>query len=226
MRFTLIFLLLISMPIQAQQLDWSKLQNLNIRNIGPANMSGRITAIAAATQNPKLMYVGAASGGVWQSENGGSAWKPVFDNEPTQNIGAIAIQQDNPQVIWVGTGEGNPRNSVNLGMGIFKSEDGGATWKHLGLEATKSIHRILIDPTNPAVVYVGAMGDPFTPTDARGLYKTEDGGQTWTNILYSNTTSGIGDMVMDPVNPQKILAALYDHRRTPYSFVSGGPGSG
>lgn len=221
-------LLLVFLPVlgMAQTPEFSLPENLKIRNIGPANMSGRITAIAASTQNPKLMYVGAASGGVWKSENGGTAWKPVFDNEPTQNIGALAIQQDNPQVVWVGTGEGNPRNSVNLGMGIFKSVDGGATWKHLGLEATKSIHRILIDPTNPAVVYAGALGDPFTPTKARGLYKTKDGGQTWTNILYSNTTSGIGDLVMDSTNPQKILAALYDHRRTPYSFVSGGPGSG
>lgn len=226
MRFTLLFLLLISMPIQAQDLDFDKLTALKVRSIGPANMSGRITTIAASIQNPKLIYVGAASGGVWKSENGGTAWKPVFDNEPTQNIGAIAIKQDNPQVVWVGTGEGNPRNSVNLGMGIFKSDDGGTTWKHLGLEASKSIHRILIDPRHPNVVYAGAMGDPFTPTEARGLFKTEDGGLTWTKILFSNTTSGIADLIMDPSNPDRIFAALYDHRRTPYSFVSGGPGSG
>ena len=149
-------------------------------------MSGRITAIDAMNSNPKIIYVGAASGGVWKSENGGSAWTPVFDQQPTQNIGALAIQQDDPRVIWVGTGEGNPRNSMNLGMGMFKSTDAGKTWKHMGLEATKTIHRIIIDPTDPNTVFAGAMGDPFSPNEHRGLYKTTDGGQHWEKILYSN----------------------------------------
>lgn len=216
-----IFFLSWSQPLQMDQL-----QSLKIRNVGPANMSGRITAIDAVQSNPKIIFVGAASGGVWKSENGGTAWQPVFDEQPTQNIGAIAIQQDNPNVVWVGTGEGNPRNSMNLGMGIFKSLDGGKTWSHLGLEATKTIHRILIDPTNPQVVYVGAMGDPFTPNADRGLYKTTDGGKTWKKILFSNNESGIADLVMDPTNPNKLFAALYQHRRTPYYFTSGGAGSG
>lgn len=223
----LILLLLFCTSLaEAQQLDLSHFKNLNIRNVGPANMSGRITAIDVVESNPKLMYVGAASGGVWKSENGGSAWEPVFDEQPTQNIGALAIQQNNPSVVWVGTGEGNPRNSMNLGMGVFKSLDGGRTWKHLGLEATKTIHRILIDPMNPEVVYVGAMGDPWTPGADRGLYKTMDGGLNWEKILYTNEQSGIADLVMDPNNPNKLLAAVYEHRRTPYSFTSGGPGSG
>lgn len=224
-RLILFFLLCTSL-IEAQQLDLSHFQNLNIRNVGPANMSGRITAIDVVESNPKIMYVGAASGGVWKSENGGSAWQPVFDDQPTQNIGALAIQQNNPSVVWVGTGEGNPRNSMNLGMGIFKSLDGGRTWKHMGLAATKTIHRILIDPMNPEVVYVGAMGDPWTPGADRGLYKTTDGGLNWEKVLYTNEQSGIADLVMDPSNPNKILAAVYEHRRTPYSFTSGGPGSG
>ncbi|MFK7847210.1 MAG: WD40/YVTN/BNR-like repeat-containing protein [Rhodothermales bacterium] len=194
--------------------------------MGPANMSGRITAIDALDANPKIIYVGAASGGVWKSENGGSAWTPVFDEQPTQNIGALAIQQDDPNVIWVGTGEGNPRNSMNLGMGIFKSTDAGATWQHLGLEATKTIHRILIDPNDPNTVYVGAMGDPFSPNEDRGLYKTTDGGIHWEKILFSNTKSGIADLVMDPVNSKKLFAALYEHERSPYYFTSGGKGSG
>jgi len=202
------------------------LKNLNIRNVGPANMSGRITAIDVLNSNPKIIYVGAASGGVWKSENGGSAWEPVFDEQPTQNIGALAIQQDNPDVIWVGTGEGNPRNSMNLGMGIFKSIDGGETWQHLGLEATKTIHRIIIDPKDSNTVYVGAAGDPFTPNEHRGLYKTVDGGQNWEKILFSSDQSGIGDLVMDPSNPSKLFAALYEHRRTPYYFTSGGASSG
>lgn len=210
----------------AQQIDFSNLTNLNIRNVGPANMSGRITSIDVVTENPNIIFVGAASGGVWKSENGGSAWKPVFDDQPTQNIGSVAIQQSNPEVIWVGTGEGNPRNSMNLGMGVFKSVDSGLTWKHMGLEATKTIHRISIDPFNTDIVYVGAMGDPFTANEHRGLYKTTDGGMHWEKILFSNTTSGIADFVIDPTNPKKLFAALYDHKRTPYYFTSGGEGSG
>ncbi|MCF8406363.1 MAG: hypothetical protein K9G06_00680 [Chitinophagaceae bacterium] len=189
-------------------------------------MSGRITCIDALKSNPKIIYVGAASGGVWKSENGGSSWKPIFDEQPTQNIGAISIQQSNPKVIWVGTGEGNPRNSINLGMGIFKSEDSGRTWKHMGLAATKTIHRIIIDPRNPNIIYVGAMGDPFTADSNRGLYKTTDGGQHWKQILFSNTASGVADLVMHESNPDKLIVALYEHHRTPYYFVSGGKGSG
>jgi len=219
-------ILLVAMPLKAQTLNFNTLENLTIRNVGPANMSGRITAIDVVTDNPKLMYVGAASGGVWKSENGGSAWEAVFDDQPTQNIGALAIQQSNPDVVWVGTGEGNPRNSMNLGMGIFKSMDGGKTWRYMGLEDTKTIHRILIDPRDENVIYVGALGDPFTENEHRGLYKSLDGGETWTKILYSNTASGVADLVIDPSNPNKLFAALYQHQRTPYSFVSGGPGSG
>jgi len=224
-RFLLLFVLFAT-TIIAQPLDLVDFKNLNIRNVGPANMSGRITTIDVVASNPKIMYVGAASGGVWKSENGGSAWQPVFDDQPTQNIGALAIQQDNPNVVWVGTGEGNPRNSMNLGMGIFKSLDGGRTWTHLGLEATKTIHRIIIHPKNPDIVYVGAMGDPFKPNEHRGLYKTTDGGQSWEKILFTNNQSGVADLVMDSTNPNKLIAALYEHRRTPYYFTSGGAGSG
>ena len=226
MRFILYFLLFANFTLSAQVLDFNKLSSLKIRNVGPANMSGRITCIDALKSNPKLIYVGAASGGVWKSENGGSSWKPIFDEQSTQKIGAIAIQQSDPKVIWVGTGEGNPRNSMNLGMGIFKSEDSGRTWKHMGLAATKTIHRIIIDPRNPNTIYVGAMGDPFKPDSSRGLYKTTDGGLHWKQILFSNTSSGVADLVMHESNPEKLIVALYEHHRTPYYFVSGGKGSG
>ena len=189
MRLPFYIILWITLPMSAQTLDFDSLENLKIRNIGPANMSGRITTIDVLTSNPKIMYVGAASGGVWKSKNGGSAWNPIFDNQPTQNIGAIAIQQTNPEVVWVGTGEGNPRNSMNLGMGIFKSEDGGNSWKHMGLEETKTIHRIIIDPSDANIIYVGAMGDPFTENEHRGLYKSVDGGKNWKRILFSNNSS-------------------------------------
>ncbi|MDB4292176.1 hypothetical protein N9954_02125 [Maribacter sp.] len=212
--------------LNAQSVRLSNLEKLNIRNVGPANMSGRITSIAVFESNPKIMFVGAASGGVWKSENGGSAWTPIFDEQPTQNIGAVAVQQDNPNVIWAGTGEGNPRNSMNLGMGIFKSSDGGNTWLQLGLKATKTIHRILIDPEDPNTVYVGAMGDPFSPNEDRGLYKTTDGGEHWQKILFTNDRSGVADLIMHPKNPKLLFAAMYEHRRTPYYFTSGGQGSG
>ena len=217
-------LIIVNLPAQTNHLD--QLKNLKVRSIGPANMSGRITTIDVVNENQKIMYVGAASGGVWKSENGGTRWDPVFDDQVTQNIGALAIQQDNPEVVWVGTGEGNPRNSMNLGMGLFKTKDGGKSWDLMGLEKTKTIHRIIVHPKDGNVVFVGAMGDPFTPGPDRGLYRTKDGGRSWDKILYTNDQSGVADMVMDPYNPDKMLVALYDHRRTPFSFVSGGKGSG
>jgi photosystem II stability/assembly factor-like uncharacterized protein len=129
-------------------------------------------------------------------------------------------------VIWVGTGEGNPRNSLNIGEGIYKSLDGGKTWKRMGLEKTRNIHRVVIDPTNPDVVYAGAIGNPYAEHPERGVYKTTDGGLTWNRILYTNESSGAADLVMDPSNPNKLIAAMWQHRRWPHTFKSGGPGSG
>ena len=212
--------------LHAQKLKTDLFKNMKARAIGPAAMSGRITAIDAVVSNPDIIYAGAASGGVWKTENGGTTWSPIFDENPVINIGAIAIQQSNPSVVWVGTGEGNPRNSVNLGAGIYKSLDGGRTWKTMGLEKTKNIHRIIIDPTNPNVVYVGVIGNPFADHAERGVFKTIDGGQTWQKILFTNERSGVGDMVMDPSNPNKLLVGMWEHHRTPYDFKSGGKGSG
>jgi photosystem II stability/assembly factor-like uncharacterized protein len=189
-------------------------------------MSGRITAIDAVVDDPNIIYLGAASGGVWKTVNGGGAWEPVFDDQPILNIGAIAIQQNNPSVVWVGTGEGNPRNSINLGEGIYKTLDGGKTWKRMGLEKTRNIHRVLVDPLNPQTVYAGAIGNPYAEHPERGVFKTVDGGETWNRILHTNDTSGVADMIMDPSNPNKLFAAMWQHRRTPWSMHSGGPGSG
>jgi photosystem II stability/assembly factor-like uncharacterized protein len=213
--------------MQAQTLDIARdFQNLKARSIGPAGMSGRVTTIDAVHENPDIIYVGAASGGVWKTTSGGASWSPVFDEQPTQNIGAIAIQQSNPNIVWVGTGEGNPRNSVNIGEGIYKTLDGGKSWQLMGLEKTRNIHRILIDPQNPNTVYVGAIGNPYGIHAERGVFKTTDGGQTWKQILKTNDTSGVADMVMDPANPNKLLVCMWQHIRTPWSFSSGGPGSG
>ena len=142
------------------------------------------------------------------------------------NIGSIAIQQNNPSVVWVGTGEGNPRNSINLGEGIYKTLDGGKTWKSMGLEKTRNIHRILVDPLQPQTVYVGAIGNPYADHPESGVFKTTDGGDTWNKILHTNDTCGVADMIMDPSNPNKLFAAMWQHRRTPWSLSSGGPGSG
>lgn len=210
----------------AQKLKTDLFKNMKARAIGPAAMSGRITAIDAVVSNPDIIYAGAASGGVWKTENGGTTWTSIFDENPILNIGAIAIQQSNPSVVWVGTGEGNPRNSVNLGAGIFKSLDGGRSWKSMGLEKTKNIHRIIIDPTNPNIVYAGVIGNPFADHPERGVFKTIDGGQTWEKILYTNERSGVGDMVMDPSNPNKLLVGMWEHHRNTYDFKSGGKGSG
>ncbi len=211
----------------AQPLSLEKdFKNLKARSIGPAGMSGRVTTIDAVHANPDIIYIGAASGGVWKTTSGGAAWEPIFDDQPIQNIGAIAIQQSNPSVVWVGTGEGNPRNSINLGGGIFKTLDGGKTWKSMGLEKTVCIHRILIHPNNPDVVYVGAIGNPFASHAERGVFKTTDGGKTWNKILYTNDSTGVGDMVMDPSNPNKLMVNMWNHRRTPWSFTSQGTGGG
>ena len=217
---------LISIIGYSQELSMDLIKNMIPRNIGPGGMSGRVTAIDVVISNPDIIYAGTASGGLWKSISGGITWDPIFDNEVTASIGAVAIQQSNPDVIWVGTGEGNPRNSLNGGYGIFKSLDGGKTWTSMGLEQTRHIHRVIIDPTNPNVVYVGAIGSPWGEHTERGVYKTTDGGETWNKILYANTKTGVADLVMDPKNPNKLMAALWEHKRDPWFFNSGGEGSG
>jgi photosystem II stability/assembly factor-like uncharacterized protein len=223
----LLFSVMSLFVVHAQQVDLAKqFKNLKPRNIGPAGMSGRVTAIDAVWTNPNIIYLGTASGGVWKTENGGGSWKSIFDEQPILNIGALAITQSNPNIIWAGTGEGNPRNSVSLGEGMYKSIDGGKTWKCVGLQKTRNIHRIIIDPNNPEVVYAGVMGNPFAEHAERGVYKTTDGGETWKLILHTNDTSGVGDMVMDPSNPNKLFVNMYQHKRTPWSLKGGGSGSG
>ena len=217
---------MLSLSLHAQQFTMDLVQDMKPRNIGPAGMSGRVTAIDVQLSNPDVMYVGTASGGLWKSTSGGIKWDPIFDKESTGSIGAVAIQQSNPSVIWVGTGEGNPRNSLNGGYGVYKSLDGGKTWKAMGLEKTRHIHRILIDPSDPNTVYVGAIGSPWGVHPERGVFKTTDGGVSWSKVLFVNNKTGVADMVMDPSNPNKIIAAMWEHKRDPWFFKSGGEGSG
>ena len=223
---TLLFSLILSISLSAQQLDLSKLSGLKFRNIGPAGMSGRVTAIDVNQKDPRIMFVGTASGGVWRSTDRGISWKPVFDKQKVMSIGSIAIDQHNPDIIWVGTGEGDPRNSINSGYGLYRSLDGGDTWQLMGLEKTRNIYRIIVNPYNSNIVYVGAIGSPWGASSHRGLYRTEDGGKTWKKILYVNDLTGVADMVMDPSNPDKIFVAMWQYRRWPWFFKSGGPGSG
>ncbi|WP_235689715.1 WD40/YVTN/BNR-like repeat-containing protein [Fulvivirga lutea] len=209
-----------------QKLDMEFMNDLKPRSIGPAGMSGRVTAIDAVHSNKDIIYAGTASGGLWKSVNGGINWDPVFDDEKVMSIGAVAIQQNNPNVVWAGTGEGNPRNSLNGGFGLYKSLDGGKSWKLMGLEKTRNIYRIKIDPLNPNTVYVGAIGSPWGEHPERGVYKTTDGGKTWDKILFVDNKTGCAELVMDPTNPNKLIASMWEHRRKPWTFSSGGPGSG
>ncbi|WP_375240924.1 WD40/YVTN/BNR-like repeat-containing protein [Polaribacter sp.] len=223
--FTLVFLCATSL-LFSQEFSMDLVKNMKPRNIGPGGMSGRVTSIDVVTANPEIIYAGTASGGIWKSTSGGVKWEPIFEKELTASIGAVAIQQSNPSVVWAGTGEGNPRNSLNGGFGIYKTLDAGKTWKSMGLEKTRHIHRVVIDPTNPDVVYAAAIGSPWGEHKERGVYKTTDGGKTWKQILFTNEKSGAADLIMDPNNPNKIIAAMWEHKRDPWFFKSGGEGSG
>jgi photosystem II stability/assembly factor-like uncharacterized protein len=224
----LLFLLMTPLSIFtifSQKIDLEQWKAIKTRSIGPGAMSGRVTAIDVDLKNDWI-YVGAASGGVWRSKNGGTTFDPLFDKESTQCIGAISINQNNTSEIWVGTGEGNPRNSQNFGEGIFKSNDGGKSWKNMGLKNTKAIHRIIIHRDNPDVVYAGVLGSSNGASDERGVYKTTDGGKNWKKVLYVNDQTGVADMVVDPSNPNKIMVAMWEFGRKPWTFSSGGKGSG
>jgi len=208
------------------QVDPGLFRNLEARSIGPTGMSGRVGAIDAVDADPDVLYVGAATGGLWKSVDGGVTWKPLTDSLPAASVGAIAIYQPNPDVVWIGTGERNRRNSAGVGTGVYKSLDAGKTWTGMGLENTGAIDAVLMDPRDANVVYVGALGNTWKDSEDRGVYKSTDGGKTWRKILYVNPRTGAGDMVMDPSNPDHLIVGMWEHRRWPWFFKSGGPGSG
>lgn len=226
-KWILLFeVLMLAALINAQEVDISQFNAIKTYAIGPAGMSGRVTCIDVVNNRPNEIYIGTASGGVWKSTNAGLSWLPLFDKQPIQSIGSIAIQQSNPDVIWAGTGEGNPRNSHSSGAGIYKSIDGGRTWELKGLENTKTIHRVIIDRDNPDIIYVGALGSPWGPNEDRGVYKSINGGESWKRVLYINNLTGCADLVVDPSNPNKLIASMWEHKREPWFFNSGGEGSG
>jgi photosystem II stability/assembly factor-like uncharacterized protein len=207
-------------------LDSGVISGLGARNIGSAAMSGRISAVAARNQGGKtLVYVGAASGGVWKSQDGGTTFKPVFDKQPVQSIGAIALDPSNPQTVWVGSGESWTRNSVSVGDGIYKSTDGGESWTHMGLPNSERITRIVVHPKDGNIVYLCAPGKLWSDSPDRGLYKTTDGGKSWDLILTGpNLSTGCSGLSMDAKNPEVLLAGLWDFRRKGWTFRSGGEG--
>ena len=202
------------------------LRSFTWRSIGPANMGGRIDDIAVVESNPSTYYLGFATGGVWKTTNNGTTFTPVFDEQAVSSIGDIAIAPSNPNVVYVGTGEANNRQSASFGAGMYKSTDAGRTWTHIGLTDTQSIARVVVHPKNPNIVYVAAIGHLFGPNKERGLYKSTDGGATWTNTKYIDPDTGFTDVVMDPVNPNVLYAASYQRRRVPWGFNGGGTGSG
>ena len=209
---------------ETPKISSSMFGSLTGRQIGPATMSGRITAIDAVNSNARIIYVGTAGGGVWKSTTAGVSFKPVFDKF-SQSIGALVIDQKNPEVVWVGTGECNMRNSVSIGTGMYKTFDGGTNWKKVGLDSVERISKIAIDPSNSDIVYVAAPGALWSDSKQRGLFKTSDGGKTWKKILFTDEKTGCADVIIDPKDPNTLYASMWQFRRTPWSFMSGGKGS-
>jgi photosystem II stability/assembly factor-like uncharacterized protein len=200
---------------------------LTFRNIGPATMGGRVDDLAVLESNPAVFYVGTASGGLWKTTNSGTTWDVLFDDlDDVVSIGDVAIAPNDANLVWVGTGENNNRQSGSWGNGVYKSIDGGKTWKHMGLRDSKHIARIIVDPVDHDVVYVAALGSLWGAGKERGVFKTTDGGVTWTNVLFVNEDTGATELVQDPLNNKVLYAATYQRRRATWGFNGGGLGSG
>ncbi len=229
---TLALGLLASAPLSAQSeaagtaASADPFAGLTFREIGPALMGGRISDLAVVERSPQVFYLATGSGGLWKTENHGTSWIPLFDEQPNASIGDVTIHQPNPNLVWVGTGEPQNRQSSPYGNGVYKSTDGGRTWSHMGLDDTRHIGRIIIHPTDPDIVWVAALGHLWGANEERGVFRTTDGGDNWDRVLYVDEHTGAVDLAIDPGDPNTLFAAMYQRRRTGWGFNGGGPGSG
>jgi photosystem II stability/assembly factor-like uncharacterized protein len=223
-----LFVVLAQPPLLAQpRYDVSPSSGLHWRMIGPFR-GGRVNAVSGVVGEPSTFYFGSVGGGVWKSANSGRTWTPVFDSQPIASIGAIAVAPSNPSVVYVGTGEADMRSQISYGNGMYKSSDAGKTWTHIGLDNTRQIGRVIVDPKNPNLVFVAALGHVYGPNPERGVYRSRDGGATWQKVLFKNADVGAIDLAFDPQDSRIIYATLWNTRRPPWSIYppSYGPGSG
>ena len=221
----LTFALLGAAGLFAQALDTNLWSGMKWRSIGPFR-GGRVETVVGIPGNPDVYYFGAVAGGVWKTTDAGRSWRPMFDKEPIASIGAIAIDPADSNVVYVGTGEPCLRGNISFGNGMYKSVDGGHTWAHIGLDDTRHISKVLIDPNNPNTIFVAAIGHAYGPNAERGVFRSTDAGKTWQKVLYKDDKTGAVDLVFDPANSHILYASLYQEIRTPWGFTSGGPGSG
>ena len=229
--FILFLLLIISsgmkiFPQTKSSVDTTDIfRSIKFRNIGPAIAGGRVTSVVGIPGNSKIYYIGAAAGGVFKTTNGGFSWKAIFKKQPVASIGAIALAPSNPNLIWVGTGEANLRTDISTGKGVYFSPDAGTAWKFMGLKNAGQISKIIINPSNPNIVFVAVVGHAWAPNKERGLFKTTNGGKTWKKVLYVNNTTGVTDVAFQPGNPMVMLAATWQVIRRPWKLIDGGKGS-
>ncbi|MCU0989790.1 MAG: hypothetical protein MUE63_09475, partial [Xanthomonadales bacterium] len=221
--------LLLSLPLQAcaaEEEDGHPLADMPLRSIGPALTSGRVADFAFDPAAPQRHYVAMASGNLWKTENNGTSWTPVFEHEGAYSLGVVALDPNDPNTVWVGTGENNSQRSVGFGDGVYRSLDGGKTWRNMGLRDSEHISMIRIHPADSDVVWVAAQGPLWNSGGDRGLFKTSDGGETWTKILDIDADTGVNEFVMDPADPDRIVASSYQRRRHVWTLINGGPGGG
>ena len=221
---TLSILLALAGASLAQEISTEHYKKLRYRHIGP--VGNRVIAVVGVPGDPRIYYAGAASGGIWKTEDGGLNWEPIFDDQPVHSIGSLAVAPSDSNIVWAGTGETFIRANVSIGNGIWKSTDGGTSWEHMGLEGTGRIGRVIIHPKNPDIVYSAALGHGYGPQEERSIYRTTDGGDTWEHVLFVDENTGASDLVMDPNNPRILSAGMWQIEIKTWKRRSGGPGSG